>query len=205
MKKTIICNIPMKEQIGLVTYESEDKSIIVKPGPVRFPINAMIDDVIEEGDELKVLILIKKDGYENYMKNTEDFKKEFLDAVSGKVSNVNFITIDTEFEQSKAVYEQLLGRLTDELEVSSHILVDVTYGPKDLPVVIFAALNFAEQFLDCTIENIIYGKASFMDDKVVDTKICDMSPLYYLNSITNTIRCDDPEKARSMLKTLLSF
>ena len=46
---------------------------------------------------------------------------------------------------------------------------------------------------------------NFENGKVVNTKICDMIPLYYLNSVTDTIHCDEPEKAKQMLKTLLSL
>ena len=55
------------------------------------------------------------------------------------------------------------------------------------------------------MDNIVYGQASFVNGKAVDTKICDMIPLYCLGSITNTIRCDEPEKAKSMLKALLAL
>ena len=50
-----------------------------------------------------------------------------------------------------------MGSIVDELEIGARVLVDTTYGPKDLPIVIFTALNFAEKFLECQIDNIIYG------------------------------------------------
>ena len=98
-----------------------------------------------------------------------------------------------------------MGRLIEEIETGAHILVDITYGPKDLPIVIFSALNFAEKFLKCEIDNIVYGQAAFEGDKVVGSVICDMIPLYCLSSVTNTIKCEDPLKARQMLKSLLSI
>ena len=63
----------------------------------------------------------------------------------------------------------------------------------------------SEKFLKCEIDNIVYGQADFIDDKVVGSIICDMTPLYCLSSVTNTINCDDPQKARLMLKSLLSL
>ena len=98
-----------------------------------------------------------------------------------------------------------MSKIVDEIEDNSHIICDTTYGPKDLPIVLFSVLNFAEKYLKCDIDNILYGQATFVDGKPTDTKLCDMSPLYYLNSVTNTIRCDDPNKAREMLKNLLSL
>ena len=66
-------------------------------------------------------------------------------------------------------------------------------------------MNFAEKFFDCEIDNIVYGQATFADGNVTNTKIRDMIPLYYLNSVTNTVQCSDPIKAKQMLKSLLSI
>ena len=205
MKKTVICNIPMKERIDKVLYTSDDATLPVADRMVRFPISAFLEATLSSGDELNVIILVKKDNYGHYEKNVELFKTELTEANANIGAAISYCEIDTDFEQTKSVHEQLMGRIVDVLSIGSHILVDITYGSKDLPIVIFSALNFAEKFLDCTVDNIVYGQASFVNGKAVDTKICDMIPLYCLGSITNTIRCDEPEKAKSMLKALLAL
>ena len=98
-----------------------------------------------------------------------------------------------------------MAKIIDAIDVDTHIIADITYGSKDMPIVLFSAMGFAEKFLRCEIDNIIYGQANFENGKVVNTKICDMIPLYYINSVTDTIHCDEPEKAKQMLKTLLSL
>lgn len=205
MKKTIICNIPMKEKVEQVVYSSDDKSLPVSDCKVRYPICAFLEKTMEPKDKINAILLVKKDNYGYYKKNTEWFQEELTAANANIGANITFSMIATDFEESRSVHEQLMGRLVDKLDVGTHILADITYGPKDLPIVVFAALHFAENFLDCTIDNIIYGQASFADGKVVDPKICDMIPLYCLESISNTIRCTEPEKARSMLQALLSL
>ncbi len=205
MKKTVICNIPMKERVDLSVYTSDDKSLPVADKKVRYPINAFLQKTITREDELKVILLVKKDRYGHFEKNTEDFCKELEVANSEIGAVIDFVIIDTEFEESKTVHEKLMGKIVDELEIGAHVISDVTYGPKDLLVVLFTALNFAEKFLNCTVDNIVYGQASFVDGQAVDTKICDMVPLYCLGSITSTIRCNQPEKAKNMLRALLSL
>ncbi|WP_446787120.1 TM1812 family CRISPR-associated protein [Macellibacteroides fermentans] len=205
MKKIVICGIPMKENVDQVIYSSEDKSIPAANRPVRYPINAFLEETLKPSDEVKVVLLVKKDEYGHHEKNIGFFKAE-LDQANSKIgAEVNYSIIDTDFSQNKSVHENLMGNLVDEFNIGAHVIVDSTYGPKDLPIVIFTALNFAEKFLDCKIDNIIYGQASFVNGHAVDTKLCDMIPLYYLGSITNTIHCVEPEKAKSMLKTLLSI
>lgn len=205
MKRTIICGIPMKERLDKVVYTSEDISIPVSDKPVCYPINAYIGSVLRKEDDIKVILLVKEDVYGHYKNHMELFKTEFAQATETVEASVRFVTVNTEFAENKSVHEQLMGNIVNELEEDSHIMVDATYGPKDLPIILFVALNFAEKFLRCQIDNIIYGQASFVDGKAVDTKLCDMIPLYYLASVTNSIQSSDAAKARAMLKSLLSL
>ena len=205
MNKIIICGIPMKDRVDPSIYVSDDKSIPASSRQVYFPINAFLEETMRRDDSIKFLLLAKKDRHGNYKKNLHRFKEEF-EAVNAEIgASVDYVVIDTEFSEEKSVHEKLMGNIVDELEIGAYVLVDTTYGPKDLPIVIFTALNFAEKFMECQIDNIIYGKAEFMNGKAVNTKMCDLAPLYYLGSITNTIHCVDPGKAKAMLKSLLSL
>lgn len=205
MKKIVICNIPMRENVAKTVYASTDNSLPVSENPYKYPINSFLAETAGNGDDLKIILLIKKDGNAFYEKNTADYKQEIEEVCLNRGARAEFVQIDTAFSQNKENHEQLMGRLIDEIETEAHVLVDITYGPKDLPIVIFSALNFAEKFLKCEIDNIVYGQAAFEGDKVVGSVICDMIPLYCLSSVTNTIKCDDPPKARQMLKSLLSI
>ncbi len=205
MKRLIICSVPMKKEVEKTVYASDDLSLPVSDMPYMYPINSFLSQKAEGSDEYKVLLLAKNDGNPYYEKNAEDFKKELGGVFASVGAKAEFVMIDTDFSKEKEIPEQLMGRIVDEIEVGDHIMADITYGPKELPIVIFSALGFAEKFLECDIDNIVYGKADFEEGKVVRTEIWDMSPLYYLSSVTNTIRCDDPEKARKMLKSLLSI
>lgn len=205
MKKIVICNIPMRENVTKTVYASTDNSLTVSEKPYKYPINSFLAETVGNEDDLKIILLIKKDGNAFYEKNTADYKQEIEEVCLNRGARAEFVQIDTAFSQNKENHEQLMGRLIDEIETEAHVLVDITYGPKDLPIVIFSALNFAEKFLKCEIDNIVYGQAAFEGDKVVGSVICDMIPLYCLSSATNTIKCDDPPKARQMLKSLLSI
>lgn len=205
MKKIVICNIPMRENVDRTIYTSADLSLPTSSRAVRFPINAFLEETINPDDELKLVLLTKNDEYSCAQKNAEDFITE-IDEINKNIgAKIEFTTIDTAFSQEQAIHEQLMASIVEQIDVDSHILADITYGPKDMPIVLFSAMGFAEKFLRCEIDNIIYGQANFENGKVVNTKICDMIPLYYLNSVTDTIHCDEPERAKHMLKTLLSL
>ena len=200
MKKIIICNIPMREYVANTVYLSEDRSLPVSDKPYRYPINSLLSQIVKAEDELKIILLIKKDRNLFYEKNTADYKHEIEEICANTGARVEIVLIDTVFSQDKEKHEQLMGKLIDEIDIDSHIMADITYGPKDLPIVIFSALSFAEKFLKCEIDNLVYGQADFKNDKIVGSIICDMIPLYCLSSVTNTIKSDDPQKARQMLK-----
>lgn len=205
MNKTIICGIPMKESVDKVVYSSDDKSLPVASMAVRYPINAFLRETANEGDHFQVILLVKTDEYSSAEKNLRDFQEEFSSAISDCNATADYCVIQSKFTEEKDEHEKLLGRIVDEIDVEGKITVDLTYGPKDLPVVIFTALRIAEKFLRCEIENIIYGQANFAHGHAVNTKICDMAPLYYLGSVTNMIGSADPYKAKSVLKELLSL
>ena len=205
MKKTVICNITMKEKTDRCVYPCKDRSLPVSDKAVIYPINAFLEKTMQADDEVTALLLVKKDPMGNYQKNAADFVEELLVANEKIGAHIEFKTIETDFAEEQSVHEALLGRIVDELEDGTHVLADITYGPKDLPIVLFAALNFAEKFLSCEVDNLIYGQVNFQNGVPTNPQICDMVPLYYLNSVTNTIRAEDPDRSRQMLKSLLSI
>lgn len=205
MKRIIICNIPMKKDVLPTRYESSDESLPVSAQAFSYPIISFLSQLLELGDELKVILLVKKDNYSFYMDNVDIFKNEFTSICQPINIEPIYSIIETEFNEAKATHSQLLNDIIDNIDEDSHILADITFGPKDLPIVVFSALFFAENYLRCEIDNIVYGQACFENNKVVKSTICDMNPLYYLSSLSSTIKCDDPQKARKMIKELLSF
>ena len=195
----------MKANTEKCVYESEDMSIPVSDTPVKYPVNAFFEKTLKSDDEVKAVLLVKKDELGNYKKNVSECIEELMTVASVSGAKIEYKIIDTDFSESQSIHDKLLLDIVEEFEEGACITADITYGPKDLPIVLFTALNFGEKFFNCEIDNIVYGQASFVDGKAVNTKICDMIPLYYLNSVTNTVNCSSPERAKEMLKSLLSI
>lgn len=205
MKKTIICNVTMKEKTDHCVYKGSDHSLPTSDRAVIYPINAFLEKTLTAEDEVTALLLVKKDPAGNYQKNAAAFVKELLLVNETVGAKIEFKTLESSFSEEQEVHEALLDRIVDELEDGTHILADITYGPKDLPIVLFTALSFAEKFLSCEIENLLYGQVNYKDGKPENPKLCDMVPLYYLNSLTHTVRAEESGRARQMLKALLSL
>jgi len=208
MKKIVFCNVPMRSASGIKRdiYTSNDYSVPVAETPVKYPVNAFLEKTLVADDNVKAILLVKKDSEGNYKQNVSECITEMLNAAEKSGARVDYKIIETEFEETQEVHDNLLLSIVDELEEGAHIVADITYGPKDLPIVLFTAMNFAEKFFNCEIDDIVYGQADFANDgSIKSMRICDMVPLYYLNSVTNTVNCNSSEDAKKMLKSLLSM
>ena len=136
MKKTVICNISMKENLDQVIYSSTDRSLPVSDRKVSYPICAFLEKTMTSEDELDAILLVKKDKNDHYKKNIERFREE-LEAVNEKIdADISYTIIDSEFEEHQTVHEQLMKEIVAHISDKSHILADITYGPKDLPIVL---------------------------------------------------------------------
>ena len=206
MNRTIICSIPMKQNINQVIYPSKDKYLPTSDRPVSFTINAHLEMILEQEDNVKVILVLKKNGEEHYLSNCDLFKSELNEINKDIGAKITYVTIESDFSEGRRTHEGLLSSLIDNIDDNSEIIADITYGPKDVPIVIFTALEFAENHLDCNIQNIVYGQADhFENNKPVGTQICTMTSLFTLNNVANVINDDSPEKSRKILKTLLSI
>ncbi|MBQ9030885.1 MAG: hypothetical protein IJ106_05460 [Parasporobacterium sp.] len=206
MKRTVIVNIPMTIAIQRKRYQSSEPSLKVSERTVAFPVIAFLEEQIRKEDEITCILILKRSGYDRSDENAGLFEEE-MNAVSQKAgASIRFLRTDSEFSEERSVHEKLMARIVEQMENDSHIILDMTYGPKDLPIVEFSALAFAERFLRCHVDHIIYGQGFFNEkNELVETRICDLSPLYSLHSLTNTLSCNDPDRARTLLRSIIAL
>ena len=102
MKKIIICSIPMRSNLTIKPskYISDDLSLPVSDNLVRYPINALLEKTLNSGDDVKALLLVKKDDYSHYEENVADYIKELLKANERIGAKIEYKIIDTAFEES---------------------------------------------------------------------------------------------------------
>lgn len=120
MKKTIICNIPMRGNIDLNVYESNDNSLPVSDDAYRYPVNSFLSQTIMPDDKLKLILLVKRDGTDNYKENVSNYKSEIESICNEKGISVEYEVLETDFIETKETHSQLLGRIIDAIDVESH-------------------------------------------------------------------------------------
>ena len=212
MAKIVFSDLPMKKELHSFCYVAEGNRNIQYDGKVVFPVNAVLAKILTKDEKVKVVILSKEDREGNSAVNLQKFKEE-LDVIKKDIgAKIEYKNIVTPFVETRDIHEGLLRSVIGELEEGAEIIGDITYGPKTLPLILFTALNFAEKFFGCKIENIVYGKVNFVDDgsgtgktKPINPVLYDLTPLYFLNAVTNVMECKNAEEAVRSLDFLLKM
>ena len=207
MKKIIFSNLPMKKELHAFKYKVDGNSTIEYDGEVIFPVNAVLARTLKKGDKVKVVLLSKTDIEGNSAENAGKFQKELNEINRAIKADIEYITLAAPFEETKDVHETLLRDMIGKLEDNAEIIGDITYGPKPLPIIMFSVMNFAEKFFNAQIKNIVYGKVDFPNDSKtpVNPVLYDLTPLYYLNSVTNTMEYKTSDEAVKALDVLLDL
>lgn len=196
MKKIVFVTLMMADDMHKRHYPVDGNSFIEYPGKVYYAINAVLAQTIKSDDDIKVILMETKAGDAAGAKNAQLFMNELNDLnVCGAA--ITYEIMPFEFIETKEKIKNLYKRLIKTLEYEAELYADITFGPKSLPLMIFAAMQFGEKFFDCSIGNVIYLKTEFKHGKIDEGSqiICDYTPLYMLNSFTNTIESSSGNKA----------
>lgn len=203
MKKVVFCNIMMMKKVDKFIYPLDGKVLYDKE--IAFPINSILAGELKENDEVLVVLLKKNDIEGNSDHNVGMFMAE-LNAINNTVgAKIEYKIISSDYDESKETQETQLRAMIDVLSDGDEVYCDMTYGPKALPIILFAVLNFGEKHFGIDLKQLVYGKVDFVGGKPCNPALIDMTPLYYLNSVTNSIECRSGKEAKEMLDAVLSM
>lgn len=200
--KIVFITIPMKEQVEKLQYPVEGYKALEYEEQVLFPVNAVLAKTMRKGEKVKVVRLMNETGASR--KNAQAFQAE-LESINQTIgAELSFFDVLEPFEERKETHERRFRKLLDYLEVEAEIIADITFGQKTLPLVLFCVLHFAEKFFNAEIKHIVYGKAEFEKGKIKQGSQCifDLTPLYYLNTLTSAMEAPDGTAA---IKTIDTF
>lgn len=206
MKKIIFCDISMKKNMNAMVYAGTGNTNCNYSKPVMFAINAVLAETLKKGDEVRVVLLRTLDKAGNSGKNSGLFMQE-LDSINSEIgAKISYETLESEFKETKDIHETRLKEILDKIEENTEIYADITYGPKPLPMILMCVISFAEKFLNCEVKSVVYGKVDFDDnDKPCNPELYDVTSLYYLNNLTNSMVVDNEKDARQNLNEFFSL
>lgn len=195
MKKIVFATIPM-QKITPQHYVSEENKSIEYDGKVRFPINAVLAKTLSKDDEVKVVRIVTES---EFAQENVDFQKEELDGINAAIgAHITYEEVQAKFKETSDVVESRFRQIVETFEEGCQIFADMTYGPKTLVPVLFFALGFAERFFDADISHIVYGAIVHDGNKQAKANtaaLYDVTPLFYLNSLTSVMEAPDGKTA----------
>ncbi len=203
MKKIIFATLPLKGGLEKRRYPVDGNALIECEEPIYFAVNSAVASSLKKDDEVKVILLETKGGENAGSENAKIFIDE-LNSFNKVGAKIIKEIIPNPFDPSKTNFQFMFKTLIKELEQGAEIYADVTYGPKPLAFLLITAIQFAEKFFDCQVGNIVYSKVEFIGGKIKEGSemIYDITPLYLLNSFTNTIESSTGEKAIKAVESL---
>jgi hypothetical protein len=194
--KQVISTIAI-QRLNPTRYPVAGNTLFEYEGEVTNSVNAVLAKTLKKGEKVRVVLLPILDKQGIGLENVKLFKHE-LDGINSAIgAEISYETIETPYEPTKSTFEELFRSLIKCFERDAHIIADITYGMKPLPMILLLALNFAENFCGASIDSITYGKVEFDKEtgKVCDPRLYDITSLYYLQKLVGTIECDTAESA----------
>jgi len=207
--KTVIITVPMKptREVEPVHYPMDGNKAIEYEKPVRCPINGILARTLKKDEQVKVIYILTtgensecEQNKKVYIEELETINKEI-----GAVFYFDFIEID--FEPTKKTYNKIIMDLAEKIPDNAEIYIDTTFGFKAIPLSLFCALRFAEEFRDAVVQYIVYGKVEFNKDtrKPEKPMLYDITSLYYLFKLMGSMGASNAENAMETLKDFFAM
>lgn len=199
MKKIVFSTIPMQDIQPQIYSVNENKAIEYGKA-VRIPMDGILAKVMKKGDEYKIVRVVTEGKFSN---ENLDLQKQELDAINSAIgAKIEYSDVIVPYSGLSKELEGRFGKLIAALEDNCEIYMDMTYSDKMWVPILFYVLGFAERFFNADIKNIIYGKITHNENKQSEAgsgEIFDMTPLFYLNSLTSVMEAPDSKTALTRL------
>lgn len=205
MKKILFVDIPMQPK-SKVNYSMSGNVKNALNSEVLYPLNSVLPQKIASGDELRIVLLETKTNEKSHDMQTKEnssiFETEIRECLAGKNAKIEIVHFESEFDESKETHEVRFRKMLDMLEKDAELYADITFGPRLIPMLVLCVFNFAERFYGSRIKGIFYGKVLhdlYDNKKTTGGAVFDVTSLYYLNSMTNSMLAADGEYAKKTL------
>lgn len=202
MKKQFIITISMQtpENLRKLSYK-DDISGKVFHIKSCYPSIPLIDANIDDGDEVTITAIMVKDDNGRSQVNLELFEQELKELSNSKKRELKINSIVTvEHNESRDKQVEFFKDICSSYDKDAKIYMDITYGTKATPVVLFSSLIYAEKVCGCDIKKIVYGKYSFNESEVGE--IFDIRCLYDMNMVINAANHLPKEKVGELMSLL---
>jgi len=207
--KVVIITVPMKppKEVEAVQYPMDGNKAIEYNNPVRCPIDGVLAKTLKKDEQVKVIYILTTGENSECEQNKATYIEE-LENINKQIGAILcYDTVEIDFEPTKKTYNKLIIDLADKIPDNAEVYVDTTFGFKAIPLSLFCALRFVEEFRDATVQYIIYGKVEFNKEtrKPERPMLYDITSLYYLFKLMGSMGASNAENAMETLKDFFAM
>ena len=205
--KTVIITVPMKQDVEAIHYPVDGNKSIEYEKPVCCPINGVLAKTLKKDEKVKVIYIITKGENSDCEQKKRTFIEE-LENINKEIGAVlSYDSIEIDFEPTKKTYNKIIIELAEKIPNNAEIYVDTTFGFKAIPLSLFCALRFVEEFREAVVQYIIYGKVEFDKEtrKPKNPMLYDITSLYYLFKLMGTMGASNADDALETLKDFFAM
>lgn len=203
--KKFITYIPMQVGNNLLKgkYISDGNSKLNTDFEVTFPIECAINGYCENNEKI-MLIALMENGNADCAENLNLMKSNIEKITSQKNAEVIINKVYISPKETAKNHLITFKNLISFFEDGDELYACITFGTKPTPIIEMMALNFAYKNLkNVTIGSIVYGKVNRKHNEPVSYYIYDITALFFMNNIVDTLSALNAEDAYSKIEKIL--
>jgi len=207
--KTVIITVPMKppREVEAIQYPVDGNMAIEYEKPIRCPIHGVLAKTLIKDDQVKVIYILTAGENSECERNKTAYIEE-LEGINKEIGAIlSYDSIEIDFEPTKKTYNKLITDLAEKIPENAEIYADTTFGFKAIPLSLFCALRFVEEFRDAVVQYIVYGKVEFNKEtrKLEKPMLYDITSLYYLFKLMGSMGASNANDALETLKDFFAL
>lgn len=187
MKKIILATISIQPEGQLKQiYYTRENTPERYAHPVAYPCINMLEEMLEDGEDVKVVALMSRDSQGRGMHNLEIFKADLaaLNARHGWDLQVDEV-VQIPHEETRAKQISLFRDVCRQYEENARVYMDITFGTKITSIGLFSTLVYAEKVKNCEICSVVYGK--YLHGEAPTGELYDIKCVYDLNMLIGSL------------------
>ena len=200
MKKIMICGYDREALRHKRVYTAGEGLTPVSGDRARYPICAFLKSNIAPGDEFKIVLVL--DGKVS-PKRVDELKREIHEINSNVGANIEIKEVKTELTDDYRVIRGLIDTVLDEIDNDCILTADIELGSVLGEYAMYTAVSLAERGLGAVVEQIIKGRKRSLSNR--RGTICDLTPIYNVQSIGSRIMLSTPCASRAVIKGFLTM
>lgn len=200
--KKFVTAIPlqMNRELSSGVYQAIGNRALQYDREIAFPIIAVMNAYIEEGETAEILALKQDDKRTD--RNYEIFKEQIEAFMEEKKCQCRISVISIPYEEVIDTHLYTFEKLIEKIEDGDELFACMTYGSKPVPIVEMLALNYTHCVLERTsVGCVVYGQ----NNHAGEMKIYDISSLLFMDEIVKRISDLKPSDPLGYIKTVLDM